>query len=638
MRGLKRPQRRLLIAIVVFIAVVGMFFAAFWYAAVIPHYDRLEQREARYSATVVKLAFERKITNLEQLVAGYAAGSGRQLMDNDNALQGWENLFDQQMLEANQLSAVIILSQGQCLFKRVSEQSSPNLSLDTLLPELENAWQQRETSSLPVAGFFSDPRHWYLIAEGFMTAPAPVDSGQTFQLIFLRVVDEAFVYQLSRQFRFRFQVLFPLSADLWQNKLSSTAPVIVEEGSSRLLHVWFKLQDVSQNREALVQIFFPREYIFEMQRGSFLHLSVIWGVFTVLAVIMMMVVRKTVKKPYRELLNKILVLDVHDRLDVSGSLDKNFVRLGGEFNRLLDTLEQCSADQRCSDKKVELIQQVVPCAIFTVDEKKVITSWNECATRLTGYKAEEMIGNICFLFAEKPCHENCGLFDDMIEKPIMGRECTIRRKDGQLIRISKNVDFLKDARGRVIGGIECFEAVSPRHSSDEALQWELALNIRLAHLSRAILHAPDSVEKIAEELLEHARNLTGSPQGFVALRRLEEPQSFLAMTSCFSEICLNASGEADRKTTTNRHSLFNSVYHYRDGVCFNNLDSLSSLTFTETVGERISHFMAVPILNGEDELIGQLALANKAGGYMEQDQQGVEQLVELFSLVLINRK
>jgi two-component system, sensor histidine kinase and response regulator len=118
----------------------------------------------------------------------------------------------------------------------------------------------------------------------------------------------------------------------------------------------------------------------------------------------------------------------------------------------------------------EMIYKVSPSAIFTVNSKQIITSWNLQAEKITGYTASEIVGKSCRTFAEKPCEDNCGLYDHTISKPVQGKECTILDKSGNRVYISKNIDILNDLNGRVIGGIESFENITERKRTETALR------------------------------------------------------------------------------------------------------------------------------------------------------------------------
>ncbi len=136
-----------------------------------------------------------------------------------------------------------------------------------------------------------------------------------------------------------------------------------------------------------------------------------------------------------------------------------------------DITEKKQADIFLREAKefAEMIYNVTPSAIFTVDPEQRITSWNFQAEKITGYSALEMIGKSCHSFAETPCDENCGLYDQTVIKPVHGKECTVTDKNGKRLYIAKNVDVLKDIDGNIIGGIESFENITERKKAEKAL-------------------------------------------------------------------------------------------------------------------------------------------------------------------------
>lgn len=147
----------------------------------------------------------------------------------------------------------------------------------------------------------------------------------------------------------------------------------------------------------------------------------------------------------------------------------------------------------CGDKYLaETIWRVVPSAIFTVDTNKIITGWNNKAEEVTGYSAAEVIGKECSFFALDPCIERCGVFSGEVEKPIIGRECYIRTKDGERRTISKNADLLFGSKGEIIGAVESFEDITERKEVEKQLLAErdkfismlLALNQGMHILNR----------------------------------------------------------------------------------------------------------------------------------------------------------
>ena len=126
-----------------------------------------------------------------------------------------------------------------------------------------------------------------------------------------------------------------------------------------------------------------------------------------------------------------------------------------------------------SCEQAELVYNVIPSAIFTVDLNRNITSWNKKAERVTGYTEEEVLGKPCSVFAMHPCTEkNCGVYSKRTNKPILNRICEIKTKDGQIRIVSKNADLLRDAAGNVIGAVESFEDITEQQEVDRQLRTE----------------------------------------------------------------------------------------------------------------------------------------------------------------------
>lgn len=143
----------------------------------------------------------------------------------------------------------------------------------------------------------------------------------------------------------------------------------------------------------------------------------------------------------------------------------NFIAIKEDITERIQT-EQALKESR---EFTDLIYKLIPSAIFTVDNEQRITSWNRQAEKITGYSADELIGQVCRVFALTPCAEKCGIFDKNIPKPLMGRECTIRTKSGEILSVAKNVDLLVDNTGQIIGGIESFEDITERKRTEAAL-------------------------------------------------------------------------------------------------------------------------------------------------------------------------
>jgi len=156
----------------------------------------------------------------------------------------------------------------------------------------------------------------------------------------------------------------------------------------------------------------------------------------------------------------------------------------GTFGLTRDITELKNAqDNLIAEKeKFERLLRLVPSAVFTVDMNQNITSWNFMAEKLTGFTTLETIGHKCSDLAINNCTENCSLFDSDIPKPVINVECKLRRKDEKIITISKNVDYIKDPTGEIIGGIESFIDISERKEYEEKIR---EINLQLAESNKS---------------------------------------------------------------------------------------------------------------------------------------------------------
>jgi PAS domain S-box-containing protein len=109
--------------------------------------------------------------------------------------------------------------------------------------------------------------------------------------------------------------------------------------------------------------------------------------------------------------------------------------------------------------------------IVSKDLSGIITSWNDAATRVFGYSAEEMIGASILKLIPEQFHSD---EKTILENIRAGRRIehfeTVRMaKDGRLIDVSLTVSPIKDETGRVIGASKILRDVSSRKRIEQSL-------------------------------------------------------------------------------------------------------------------------------------------------------------------------
>ena len=111
-------------------------------------------------------------------------------------------------------------------------------------------------------------------------------------------------------------------------------------------------------------------------------------------------------------------------------------------------------------------------AIISKDLNGVITSWNNGAERLFGYRAEEAIGrSIEMLIPPERLDEEPKILSQIRRGQRVDHYETIRvRKDGTRLNISVTISPIRDASGRVVGASKVARDVSERARHEQALQ------------------------------------------------------------------------------------------------------------------------------------------------------------------------
>jgi len=637
MRSKLNLKIRLLIAYAVFVLITVVVALVSYSYFVLPGYVYLEHQEASHHAHRLVSSIDREIDSLNKFTMDYAHwDDSADYIQTADTTYIESNYLDQMLIDNHlsyvgiyDLTGLLLYGKRFDLIKQVERPLIVPMYDDVLTIYAENL-------NRSLGGLYQSDDGLQMVA--VRSIKKSDGSGDVYGImLFCRPLDTHYVNNLARINRLDIGLVSTLNGGQHGilEKITTDTPVYIDEVSNERLDAYINLSDVEHQSVALLQVHLSRNLFMHTRTTMVYAASLVLIAIILLAVFMGTTVQHMVMQPFRQLSRAIYHFRQSGDTVLPVSLPSSG-EMGGlvqEFRLLLTDLEQSRVHQNITRENTDLIKRVVPSAIFTVDCNKVITSWNKRAEMITGYSAAEMIGSSCFLFAKAPCQEHCGLFEGGQEKPIMGRECTIRHKNGNVLNISKNADYLRDEHGEISGGIECFEDVTERKRFEEALKWEVALNSRLALLSQSILQSGKNEIQVAEELLDYARNLTDSSEGFVAERLSNEQQVLWSSTQLFDNLELKEGFRTIFALATGRGSLLHAVYESQSGVFYNSLENLQVEHLAAGVTKGIKHFMAVPVSYG-GKVIGQVALANKEGGYSKKEVQAVEQLAELFAFVL----
>lgn len=132
-------------------------------------------------------------------------------------------------------------------------------------------------------------------------------------------------------------------------------------------------------------------------------------------------------------------------------------------------------------------------AILSKDLDGRITSWNNGAERMFGYKASEIIGQpVTLIFPADRVEEEQAIFSRIRRgEPIENIETVRRRRDGSLVPISLSVSPLRDANGQVLGASTIARDISHRRRTESQQQalFELVASVNRAEALPEIYEA-----------------------------------------------------------------------------------------------------------------------------------------------------
>lgn len=149
---------------------------------------------------------------------------------------------------------------------------------------------------------------------------------------------------------------------------------------------------------------------------------------------------------------------------------------------------------------VPLILDSITEGVFTINQDKIITSFNRAAEKITGFSRKKAVGKKCFeIFQADICQEACPLSSTVkAGKTVIDLPVNILNAEGRVIPISITTAVLKNDRGEILGGVETFRDLTAL----EALRRE----IQQKYVVADIVGKSDALQKIFNLLPDIAQS------------------------------------------------------------------------------------------------------------------------------------
>ena len=172
-------------------------------------------------------------------------------------------------------------------------------------------------------------------------------------------------------------------------------------------------------------------------------------------------------------------------------------RLAGAGDSLIVITFHDVTERKQAERTTSLLAALVDSSDDAILSKKLdgtITSWNQSAERLFGYKAEEAVGQHITLIVpwERRSEE-----EDILRRLAGGErvdhfETVRKRKDGATVDVSLTISPIRDAAGRVIGASNVARDITERKQAERALSEQA----RLLDLSNDAIFVRDAGDHV----------------------------------------------------------------------------------------------------------------------------------------------
>lgn len=210
----------------------------------------------------------------------------------------------------------------------------------------------------------------------------------------------------------------------------------------------------------------------------------------------------------------------------------------------------------------------------------------------------------------------------------LAKETLQKARQNLEYRVRERTEALTRANARLQ------QEIAERRHAETALAWEADVNSTIAELSRMLISTA-SHEAISLLVLERAKQLTGSVFGYVGYI---DPATGYLISPTLTRDVWKVCQVADRTAVFEEFGgLWGWVLENRQPILTNQPDQDERSTGVPAGHIPIRSFLSAPALI-DNELVGQVALANSEREYTERDLELVKRLASLYALAIQRRR
>jgi PAS domain S-box-containing protein len=313
--------------------------------------------------------------------------------------------------------------------------------------------------------------------------------------------------------------------------------------------------------------------------------------------------------------------------------------LAQPYNLLFRDLKGSQVALRKERDRAQQYLDIVGVILVALDREQRVTLINREGCRILGRPESEILGQRWFdTYVPAPMREETrDAFKQLMAgeiTPVRTFENPVLTAEGEVRLIAWHNTVLTDDAGNITGTLSSGEDITERQEAIDQLAWESSVNATVAMLSKALISS-SSLEEVSTLVLEHAQRVTGSRFGFVGYI---DPASGHLISPTLTHDIWETCQVPDKTFVFDMFSgLWGWVLKHRRPLLTNAPEEDARSSGTPPGHIPIERFLGVPALFDE-QLMGQVALANPERDYTAQDLAFVERLASLYALAVQRRR
>lgn len=316
---------------------------------------------------------------------------------------------------------------------------------------------------------------------------------------------------------------------------------------------------------------------------------------------------------------------------------REHARLAADLDALADRYLADSAARVAAEEEVHrekehalVTLRSIGDAVIATDTQGLVTRMNVVAEQLTGWSQDEALGRkldeVFDIVDAGTGKKSVNPVERVLEtgKVIgLGNHTVLIARDGKEYQVSDSAAPILGVDGVTLGVVLVFRDVTEEYALQEQLAHELTVKQALADLAGQLVGSEQTLGAVARIILAAAREFTSSPQGFVGM--LDAKTNHLVCYA-FTELVGNTSqgqegtlgGDFSPGPDGRFPGLLGQTLNEGRGFYTNDPGEHPVAVGCPGTQVAVERFLAVPVLL-DDQLVGQIAVANAARDYTEKD-------------------